>query len=103
MSTGYNKPVDSGVFRCLVSIAGVCFFVLLIAFLTVVALVPPHNQRYHRGKVVDNVSRHFLLDRQFSNVSTKFKAPATDLQIIRQKQASQRGLKKNNGYGENKN
>ena len=102
ISAGYSKPVDSGVFRCLVSIAGVCFIVLLVVFLTVVALVPPHSQRYQRSEEGDNVSQHYMLDRQFSNVSTKFKAPATDLQILRQKQISQRVLKKNKDYHENR-
>ena len=82
----YKEPFKRRTFCCIIELAGVSFVILLLTLLTVLLLVPPpQHLRYPNTGQTRNLSAQVRQSSSsFSKVSTKFKAPATDLQMKKQ-------------------
>ena len=71
------------VFPCIIQLAGLSFLCLCFLLVIVLVSVPSHKQRYKKSIESINLSKSSSLSNCFSNVSTKFKAPATISQLRR--------------------
>ena len=78
----FTAPAKSRTFRRIVQSAGVTFLILsIIMGVVLLAIPPPQHHRYRTANKSTNISHNLNLSPRFSGVSTKFKAPATDLQM----------------------
>ena len=80
----FTVPAKSRTFRRIVQLAGVTFLILSIVLAAVLLAIPPQHHRFRTKSKSMNISQISKLSPGFSGVSTKFKAPATELQIKKQ-------------------
>ena len=80
-SLNLNTRSKSGTFQCIVRLAGITFLTLTILLVAVLFSIPSQHQRYHKTSESENPSKFYEPFNPLSDISTKFRAPATDLQL----------------------
>jgi hypothetical protein len=80
----FTAPAKSRAFRRIVQLAGVTFLILSFILVAVLLAIPPQDNRYRTKSKSTKISQIVNFSPRFSGVSTKFKAPATDLQMKKQ-------------------
>ena len=73
---------NNRLFSCVIQLAVVAFFLLFVALALVLYSLPPHSQRFHKNEgFKDYHQSEEIVLNYFSNITSKFKAPATDFQL----------------------